>query len=109
MVNMENPFGFTPAEWKLRKAVRTLVQDGIYPSPGQVEKRLGHPVRHNLNGRECRWREAELNALGFIYDYDAAADKRTARTRLAWLPPEGQFVYRDRDQKIWRIGSSVVV
>jgi hypothetical protein len=108
MVNMENPFGFTPAEWKLRKAVRTLVQDGIYPSPGQVEKRLGHPVKHNLNGRECRWREAELNALGFIHDYEDG-EKLTARTRLAWLPPDGQFVYRDRDQKIWRIGSSVVV
>lgn len=52
---------------KVRAAVRAIHERGEYPSPGRIQAELGETVTHNINGRDCKAREAEFIALGYEY------------------------------------------
>ena len=59
------------AKERLQAAVREIVARGLYPGPLAIHRELafaGHKhgaARHELNGREVRWRAEVLERLGW--------------------------------------------
>jgi len=81
-MRVEGRAQMTQAEQRFRTTVRVIVEGGGYPSPGRIRRCLGQTTQpHNLNGWECRWREQELQALGW-------AHRNEGLTR--WVPPGGE-------------------
>lgn len=37
--------------------VRDLLYREVYPSPGNIQKKLGRTVTHSLNSQEIKWRD----------------------------------------------------
>lgn len=81
----------TPAEERFRAAVRRVVAGGYYPSALMIKIELkrrlrgrGAPGGEYLNGRETRWREDELERLGWtrLSGYGSKA-----KPRYQWLRP----------------------
>jgi hypothetical protein len=65
----------TSAEARFKVAVVELVAQGVYPSPGAINHRLGRDLyngkpSHNINGRECRWRREVCAELRFVLNSD---------------------------------------
>jgi hypothetical protein len=76
------------AESRFKLVVFSLVYFGFYPSPGRIERWLGHHVRHNLNGRECKWREEVLTSFGWTHKWSPGG-------LPAWQPPYPFSLVRD--------------
>ncbi len=72
----------SPAERKFKEAVYELLSAGFYPSPGRIEARLGHRIKNNLNGRECKWREKVLLSEGWSH---SPAQRNSIG--VSWRPP----------------------
>lgn len=69
------------SEAEFKSAVEAIVDRGEYPSPGRIERELGQPITHNLNGRRCRWREQVLQSRGWTHRINA---RPRAWTSTAW-------------------------
>lgn len=53
-------------ELDFRNLVRTLLADGIFPSPSAINKARGKAGKQNILGSDhTRWRREELHAAGF--------------------------------------------
>lgn len=63
------------------EAVHAIHERGEYPSAGRIQRERGQRVTHNINGRDCKEREAALLALG--YERKVFDGGYTAR----WWPP----------------------
>mgnify|MGYP001570453907 CR=1 FL=1 len=87
----------SPTVRKFNTAVFDLLSRGIYPSPGKIEAKLGHRVRHNLNGRECKWREQVLLSEGWSH---SPAQRRM--NGLSWRPPIRKRLVQT-SSRVWHI------
>jgi hypothetical protein len=81
----------TPAEFQFKAAVAWLISVGVYPSPGRIERTLERRVRHNLNGRECKWREEYLTSKGWVHD-----TRQRYNLGVSFRPPKGKKLNRTK-------------
>ena len=87
----------TSAEMRFKCAVAALLSVGVYPSPGRIEYTLGRRVKHNLNGRQCKWREEYLTEIGWVHD-----SKQRYRIGVSFRPPPNKRLRYSRETG-WRI------
>ncbi len=74
----------TLAERRFKDAVRLLVRVGVYPGPVQLRRLLSRDEgSQTINGRETRWRAAELRRMGW------RKRRWPHRHRHSWIPPAG--------------------
>jgi len=81
----------TPAEFRFKAVVAALLSVGIYPSPGRIERALGRHVKHNLNGRQCKWREEYLASRGWVHD-----TRQRYNLGVSFRPPKGRRLQRTK-------------
>jgi hypothetical protein len=87
----------TRAEMRFKCVVALLLSVDMYPSPGRIEYTLGRRVKHNLNGRQCRWREEYLTSIGWAHD-----SRQRYRIGVSFRPPPGKRLEHTRETG-WRI------
>lgn len=59
------------AEACFKQAVTDLLDEGIYPGPVQIRRRLGRPEgSQTINGQQMKWRAEVMEKRGWVYDHD---------------------------------------
>lgn len=80
------------AEEKFKDVIRAIVLASQYPSPMIILAALGDTRRrHNLNGRQCRWRAEILREMGWTYSPWDHSTPQEERRLYRWQPPVGSY------------------
>jgi hypothetical protein len=79
---------------RLKLAVYELVSEDLYPSPGQIKRKLGRQDKHNLSGRECKWRDEAFRRMGWIRSPEMESGP-------IWFPPSPFKLVRSGNE--WKI------